>query len=70
MNLVLDVNLKKNLEPGDILVFNGKEWTNLSKEEYLAKLSLAVNSLEDRCDKIEKENDELKQKVAELRGEE
>lgn len=70
MNLVLDVNLKKNLEPGDILVFNGKQWTNLSKEEYLAKLLHSVNSLEDRCDKIEKENDELKQKVAELRGEE
>lgn len=70
MNLVLDVNFKKKLEAEDILYFDGKSWTNLSKSEYLAQLLQKVNALEAKYEKLENSNKELAQKVAELRGEE
>lgn len=51
MNVVLDVNLKKELEKNDILVFDGKQWVNLSKDEYLAKTRDNIKELKE-ADKI------------------
>ena len=65
MNLVLDVKFRKKLEIGDILYFDGKYWTNLSKKEYLALLTKDVENLKEKLLEL----DDLKKKVAELRGE-
>lgn len=45
MNLALDVKFKKDLEKNDVLVYDGKLWSNLSKEEYLAKIRDDVENL-------------------------
>jgi len=66
MDLILNVNFKKKLEPGDILFFDGKCWTNLSKEELLVQLNNDIKELKAKLPEL----DELKHKVAELRGEE
>lgn len=65
MNVVLNVNLNKKLEDNDILVYCNGYWTNLSKEEYLRKLKNDINELKEKLSEL----DDLKKKVAELRGE-
>lgn len=69
MNLVLSVNLKKKLEKNDILVFNGKEWINISKSEFLAELNNKFCELQDKLNKLQELADNLDKKVKELRGE-
>jgi len=69
MNLVLNVNFKKNLEQGDILFFDGKNWRNLSKDELLAQLNLEVTDLKHEINKLKELCDDLSKKVKELRGE-
>lgn len=66
MDLILNVNFKKKLEPGDVLFFDGKSWTNLSKEELLVQLNNELKEIKAKLPKL----DELEKKVAELRGEE
>ena len=69
MNLILEVNLKKKLEQNDILVFDGKQWTNESKDEFLAKANAELKELDERVEKLEKQVAVLSQLVKELRGE-
>lgn len=65
MDLILNVKINKKLEKGDILVYDGKEWKNVSKKEFLAEL---VNEITDIKEELKAIKD-LKHKVAELRGE-
>ena len=65
MDMILNVNLTKELEDGDILVRCNGYWTNLSKEEYLRLLKDDIAVLKQKLSKL----DELEKKVAELRGE-
>lgn len=65
MDLILNVKLNKKLEAGDVLVYDGKEWKNVSKKEFLAEL---VNEITDIKEELKAIKD-LKHKVAELRGE-
>lgn len=46
MNLVLDVDIVKNLEKNDILVFDGNKWVNMSKEEYLTRVKEDIKDLQ------------------------
>ena len=65
MDLILNVKLNKKLEKGDILIYEGKEWKNISKKEFLIEL---VNEIDDIKEGLKIVKD-LKHKVAELRGE-
>ena len=69
MNLVLNIELKKKLENGDILVYSDGSWINLSKEEYIAKLTNEFNELHNKVNNLESIVNELNQLVKELRGE-
>ena len=65
MDLILNVKLNKKLEKGDVLVYDGKEWKNISKKEFLAEI---INEIGDINEKL-KILKEFKKKIAELRGE-
>lgn len=65
MDLILNVKINKKLEKGDVLVYDGKEWKNVSKKEFLAEMQKEVDNIKEQL-KIVKD---LKRKVAELRGE-
>ena len=38
MKLLIDISLKKKLEPGDILMYEGGHFINIAKYDFLAKL--------------------------------
>lgn len=65
MDLILNVKFNKRPEPNDILVFNGKEWVNMTKKEFLIELIGEIKNIKDTI----KDLDELKREVKELRGE-
>lgn len=65
MDLILNVKLNKKLEKGDVLVYDGKEWKNISKKEFLAEMQKEVDDTKEQLKVVE----DLKHKVAELRGE-
>ena len=65
MDLILNVKLNKKLEKGDVLVYDGKEWKNISKKEFLAEMQKEIDEAEEQLKLIK----DLKRKVAELRGE-
>lgn len=70
MNLILNVNLEKKLENGDILVYSDGAWTNLPKNEYLGKLINELNDVKKDIKELKNEIDRLNKLVKELRGEE
>lgn len=63
--VVLNFNPTKKLENNDIIVFQNNRWTNVSRAEFLAKYINEINEIKQRLLEL----DDLKQKVAELRGE-
>lgn len=65
MDLILNVKLNKKLEKGDVLVYDGKEWKNVSKKEFLIELANEIVDIKEALKAIK----DLKHKVAELRGE-
>lgn len=65
MDLILNVKLNKKLEKGDVLIYDGKEWKNVSKKEFLAEMQKEVDDIKERLKVVK----DLKHKVAELRGE-
>lgn len=69
MNLVLNVNLTKKLENGDILIYSDGAWINLSKDEYIGKLTNELNDTKKDVKELKSEVDQLKLLVKELRGE-
>lgn len=65
MDLILNVKINKKLEKGDILVYDGKEWKNVSRKEFFAELANEITNIKEEFKAIK----DLKHKVAELRGE-
>lgn len=65
MDLILNVKLNKKLEKGDVLVYDGKEWKNVSRKEFFAELANEIIDIKDALKVVK----DLKHKVAELRGE-
>ena len=69
MNLVLNVNLTKKLENGDILIYAEGVWINLSKDEFLGKLNKEVNLLKEENKNLKDDLNYALKAIKELRGE-
>ncbi len=64
MNLVLNVELNKKIESGDILVLTDKGiWVNVSKDEYLGALKNHILELENELKSTNDSIKEFKDKV-------
>lgn len=69
MDLILNVKINKKLEKDDVLVYDGKEWKNVSRKEFLAKMSQENETLREECKIMRDDLDYALKAIRELRGE-
>ena len=56
----MEVNIKYRPEKNDIIIFNGKEWVNISYNSLLEPLNKVIETLKNRITDLENEIKSIK----------
>lgn len=69
MKELLQINLQKDLESNDILIFQDGQWTNVRKDEFLSGCLKDIKQLKEDNENLRDRVEKLEGAVRELRGE-